>query len=288
MRWAAARALRRGRRPLRLTCRERVRQRGAHASCLRNSRAAGCGARRGPGRPAVDCPGRCRRRARDGLRPWVDRARSAPDRHRGRYQHSAEWVAAQLRDAGVTRVVFEPFTIPDSWERDGASARIVAPEPLTLRVAALGWTPSTRGPIEAELVALNRCHTPSHRRCARAGRRPRRAAARAGGRRRPARGMEPAPRNRPRAGSGRRRRHPLARYRSRRRPRCPRSNARRRRRRAAGGADRARRRREDPRADRSRPGADCARASQSRHRGPGLGQQCRRRGSVDANEPTSG
>lgn len=71
------------------------------------------------------------------------------------YQRAAEWTAAQLRDAGVTHVGFEPFTIPDAWERDSASARIVAPEPLTLRAAALGWTPSTRGPIEAELVTLN-------------------------------------------------------------------------------------------------------------------------------------
>jgi len=71
------------------------------------------------------------------------------------YRRAVDWAAAQLRTAGVTAVAVEPFTIPDGWERDTASARIVSPEPQTLRVAAVGWTPPTSGPVEAEIVALN-------------------------------------------------------------------------------------------------------------------------------------
>src|SRR5437868_478068 len=71
------------------------------------------------------------------------------------YTRAADWAAAQLRAAGVERVALEPFTIPDGWERVRASARIASPEALPLRVAALGWTPSTSGVVDAEVVALD-------------------------------------------------------------------------------------------------------------------------------------
>jgi carboxypeptidase Q len=71
------------------------------------------------------------------------------------YQRAADWAAAQLRAAGAERVALEPFTIPDGWQRGRASARIVSPEPLELRVAALGWTPSTSGAVDANVVALS-------------------------------------------------------------------------------------------------------------------------------------
>src|SRR5262249_51363972 len=72
------------------------------------------------------------------------------------YQRAAEWAAAQLRAAGIERVLFEPFTIRDGWERERATARIVAPVERTLQIAALGWTPSLAGgEIESEVVSLN-------------------------------------------------------------------------------------------------------------------------------------
>lgn len=71
------------------------------------------------------------------------------------YQRAAEWIAGELRGAGVDRVAFEPFTIADGWERERAAARIVAPVERTLHVAALGWTPSTPPDgLEAEVVAV--------------------------------------------------------------------------------------------------------------------------------------
>src|SRR5258705_55126 len=72
------------------------------------------------------------------------------------YRRAAEWTADELRAAGVDRVELEPFSIADGWERERASAQIVAPVARTLRVAALGWTPSTPADgLEAEVVAVS-------------------------------------------------------------------------------------------------------------------------------------
>jgi carboxypeptidase Q len=72
------------------------------------------------------------------------------------YERAAEWAAGELRAAGIERVGFEPFSIPDGWERERASARLVAPIQRPLEIAALGWTPSLAGgEIEADIVAVN-------------------------------------------------------------------------------------------------------------------------------------
>ena len=34
------------------------------------------------------------------------------------YERAADWAAGELRAAGVERVGFEPFSIPDGWERE--------------------------------------------------------------------------------------------------------------------------------------------------------------------------
>src|SRR5258706_10810347 len=49
------------------------------------------------------------------------------------YRRAAEWTADELRAAGVDRVALEPFSIVDGWERERASAQIVAPVARTLR-----------------------------------------------------------------------------------------------------------------------------------------------------------
>jgi carboxypeptidase Q len=71
-------------------------------------------------------------------------------------EHAASWAAGQLRAAGITDAAVETFTIPDAWERERASGRIVAPVERALHVAALGWTPSTPdGGVTGDLVALD-------------------------------------------------------------------------------------------------------------------------------------
>src|SRR2546428_7206937 len=72
------------------------------------------------------------------------------------YERAADWAASELRAAGIERVGFEPFSIPDGWERERASARLVAPIQRPVPIAALGWTPAPAGgEIEAEIVTLN-------------------------------------------------------------------------------------------------------------------------------------
>jgi len=72
------------------------------------------------------------------------------------FERAAQWAAQQLRAAGVAGVTLEHFTIPDGWERQHATARIVAPIERTLDVASLGWTPSTPdGGVVGEIVSID-------------------------------------------------------------------------------------------------------------------------------------
>jgi hypothetical protein len=66
-----------------------------------------------------------------------------------------EWAADKMRSYGLTEVHLEPYTIPMGWERGTASARIIEPNNgRTLSVAAMGWTPGTKGKVEGDVVVL--------------------------------------------------------------------------------------------------------------------------------------
>src|SRR5947209_7331851 len=57
-----------------------------------------------------------------------------------------EWAAERMRSYGLVNVHLEPWSIPVGWERGTASARIIEPENgRSLALAALGWTPGTKG-----------------------------------------------------------------------------------------------------------------------------------------------
>jgi hypothetical protein len=55
------------------------------------------------------------------------------------YERAAQWAAAKFREAGLTNIRVEEFTMPNGWQRGSARARIVAPVARPLRVASVGW-----------------------------------------------------------------------------------------------------------------------------------------------------
>ena len=66
-----------------------------------------------------------------------------------------EWAAEKMRSYGLSNVRMEPWTIPIGWQRGTATAKLIEPDNgRTLTVAAMGWTPSTKGPIEGDVVIL--------------------------------------------------------------------------------------------------------------------------------------
>jgi hypothetical protein len=67
-----------------------------------------------------------------------------------------DWTAAKMKSYGLSNVDLEGWTIPLGWERGTATARIIEPDNgRSLSLASLGWTPGTKGKIEADVVILN-------------------------------------------------------------------------------------------------------------------------------------
>jgi hypothetical protein len=65
------------------------------------------------------------------------------------------WAAEKMKGYGLTDVHLEPWTMPVGWERGTATARIIEPDNgRSLSLAALGWTPGTRGRVEGDVVIL--------------------------------------------------------------------------------------------------------------------------------------
>ena len=66
-----------------------------------------------------------------------------------------DWTADKMRSYGLSNVHLEGWTIPVGWERGKASLRIVEPNNgRSLTVAAMGWTPGTKGRVVGEVVVL--------------------------------------------------------------------------------------------------------------------------------------
>jgi hypothetical protein len=66
-----------------------------------------------------------------------------------------EWAAEKMKAYGLSNVQLEPWAIPAGWERGTATARIIEPDNgCSLCLAAAGWTPGTKGKIEADVVVV--------------------------------------------------------------------------------------------------------------------------------------
>lgn len=71
-----------------------------------------------------------------------------------------DWAANKMRAYGLSNVHLEGWTIPVGWERGTASLRIVEPNNgRFLTVAAMGWTPGTKGRITGDVVVLKARNT---------------------------------------------------------------------------------------------------------------------------------
>jgi carboxypeptidase Q len=72
------------------------------------------------------------------------------------HERATQWAAGKFRDAGLTNVRLEEFTMPNGWQRGPARARIVAPAVRPLRVGSVGWGPSTpSGGVRGDLILIS-------------------------------------------------------------------------------------------------------------------------------------
>ena len=73
------------------------------------------------------------------------------DRIGGRMTNSPQmrqaeaWTAQRFRDWGLSNVRADPFEFGRGWSMVRASARMIEPRPLDLRVIPVAWTPGTDG-----------------------------------------------------------------------------------------------------------------------------------------------
>jgi carboxypeptidase Q len=66
-----------------------------------------------------------------------------------------DWTAGKMTAYGLSNVHLEPWLLPEGWERGPALGRIIEPDNgRKLSLAALGWTPSTNGKVEGEVVII--------------------------------------------------------------------------------------------------------------------------------------
>ena len=52
-----------------------------------------------------------------------------------------DWTAEMFKKYGLTNVHLEAYTIPHTWMRDKATARIIAPAAHPLTIASSAWAP---------------------------------------------------------------------------------------------------------------------------------------------------
>ncbi len=68
------------------------------------------------------------------------------------YERALQWGMDGFRRAGVDSVELEPYPVPAKWEAISASAAVVSPSEIPLRVVSLGLAPSTPGAVTAAIV----------------------------------------------------------------------------------------------------------------------------------------
>ena len=70
---------------------------------------------------------------------------------------AAGWGVEAFRHAGVDEVHTEQFTIPVGWSEGHTHVDILSPEPFSVRVVSIGWSPPTpEGGLTADVVDVGR------------------------------------------------------------------------------------------------------------------------------------
>jgi hypothetical protein len=67
-------------------------------------------------------------------------------------RRAEQWAIDRLQSWGLSNVHREGFEFGRGWEIVSSSARLVSPRPRALTGIPVAWTPSTNGPIRAEIV----------------------------------------------------------------------------------------------------------------------------------------
>jgi len=71
-------------------------------------------------------------------------------------ERANKWAASKMRDYGLDNVHQEAWSIPVGWERGTTSAKIIEPDNgRSLSLASLGWTPGTKGKVQADVIVVN-------------------------------------------------------------------------------------------------------------------------------------
>jgi carboxypeptidase Q len=65
------------------------------------------------------------------------------------------WAVDTMKSIGLSNVHAEPWTLSKGWTRGTATAEMIVPIRRSLYVSAMGWTGSTSGEVEAEVVPAN-------------------------------------------------------------------------------------------------------------------------------------
>jgi carboxypeptidase Q len=67
---------------------------------------------------------------------------------------ASHWTLEQFKQVGLANAHLESWTIANSWTREPATGRIIAPTPHALTLATAGWSASTKGSVRGRVVGV--------------------------------------------------------------------------------------------------------------------------------------
>ena len=68
---------------------------------------------------------------------------------------AVDWGVARMKAIGLENVHVERYQMWRGWTRGTAEMELLSPRRVRLRVDAMGWTGSTAGSVEADVVPVN-------------------------------------------------------------------------------------------------------------------------------------